>query len=96
MPISARGRSTKQGSGPPFRHVEWSLPLKKSIKVTRDTSYPIPPRTHAQVTNRLLAAHSPEYSVPLTAAVTFIGIPGWVPISNISAVVNIAMIRNSA
>ena len=70
MPINARGRSTKQGSRPPFRHVEWSPPLKKSIKVTQDTSYPMPPRT--QVTNRSLAAHSPEYSVPLTAAVTYV------------------------
>ena len=51
---------------------------------------------NAQVTNRSLAAHSPEYSVPLTAAVTFIGIPGWAPISNILVVVHIAMIRNSA
>ena len=48
---------------------------------------------NAQVTNRLLVAHSPEYSVPLMAAVTFIGVPGWAPISNISAVAHIAMIR---
>ena len=51
---------------------------------------------NVEVTNRSLAAHSPEYSVPLTSAVTFIGVPGWVPISNILAVVNITMIRNSA
>ena len=95
MPISARGRSTKQGSRPPFRHVEWSLPLK--IKYKGHTRHEIPnAAVNAKVTNRLLVAHSPEYSVPLTAAVTFIGIPGWVPISNISVVVNIAMIRNSA
>ena len=70
MPISARGRSTKQGSGPPFQHVEWSPPLKKSIKVMQDTSYPNA-TTNVQVTNRSLVAHSPEYSVPLTAAVTY-------------------------
>ena len=95
MPISARGRSTKQGSGPPFWHIEWSPPLKEKYK--GHTRHELPNTTaNAQVTNRLLAAHSPEYSVPLMAAVTFIGIPGWVLISNISAVVNIAMIRNSA
>ena len=29
---------------------------------------------YAKVTNRLLVAHSPEYSVPLTAAVTYVNI----------------------
>ena len=95
MPISASGRSTKQGSRPPFWHVEWSPPLKKSIKVTQDMSHPNT-AANVQVTNRSLVAHLSEYLVPLTAALTFIGIPGWVLISNISAVVNIAMIRNSA
>ena len=56
VPISARGRSTKQSSRPPFRHVEWSPPIKKSIKVMRDTSYPTPlwmhrlPTGHWQLT----------------------------------------------
>ena len=93
MPISTRGRSTKQGSRPPFWHIEWSPPLKKNIKVTEELPNAA---ANTQVTNRSLAAHSPEYSVPLMADVTFIGVPGWVPISNISAVVNIAMIRNLA
>ena len=57
MPINARGRSTKQGRRPPFQHVEWSLPLKKSIKVTRDTSYPMPPRTHRSPTDRWQLTH---------------------------------------
>ena len=42
-----------------------------SIKVTWDTSHPNA-TMNTQVTNKSLAAHSPEYSVPLTAAVTYI------------------------
>ena len=72
MPISARGRSTKQGSGPPFRHVEWSPPLKEMYKGHARHELPNA-ATNVQVTNRLLAAHLPEYSVPLTAAVTYFG-----------------------
>ena len=71
MPISTRGRSTKQGSGPPFRHVEWSPPLKKSIKVTRDTSYPMPPWMHRLPTDRWRLTHQ-STRFPLTAAVTYI------------------------
>ena len=44
---------------------------RKGIKVMQDTSYPTA-TTNVRVTNRLLAANSPEYSVPLTAAVTYI------------------------
>ena len=44
-------------------------PQQKSIKVTQDMS-PQNTTENAQVTIRMLAAHSPEYSVPLTAAVT--------------------------
>ena len=77
MPISARGRSTKQGSGPPLWHIEWSPPLKKE-KYKGHARHELPnAAANMQVTKRLLAAHSPEFLVPLTAAVTFIGIPGW-------------------
>ena len=95
MSISARGRSTKTG--------QWTTLSACRVEPTRKEKYKgharheLPNATaNMQVTNRSLAAHSPEYLVPLMAAVTFIGIPGWAPISNISVVVNIAMIRNSA
>ena len=53
MCLLAQGdRSAKQGSGPPFPHVEWSPPLKKSITVTQDTSYPMPPRMRRSPTHR--------------------------------------------
>ena len=72
MPTSTRARSTKQSSGPPSwpRQVE-PAPNRKGIKVMHDTSYPIA-TTNVKVTIRSLAANSPEYSVPLTAAVTYI------------------------
>ena len=94
MPIRARGRSTKQQQTTlPACRVE---PTHKE-KYKGHAKHELPNiAANMQVTNRSLAAHLPEYSVPLTAAVTFIGVPGWVPILNISAVVNIARIRNSA
>ena len=70
MPIGARGRSTKQGSRPPFWYVEWSLPLKEKYKGHARHELPNA-AANVQVTNRSLAAHSPEYSVPLMAAVTY-------------------------
>ena len=69
----------------PFGHIEWSPPSTEKYKGHA---------RHVQVTNRSLAAHLPEYSVPLTAAVTFIGVPGWALKSNISVVVYITRIRN--
>ena len=70
MPINARVRSTKQGCRPPFRHVEWSPPLKEKYK--GHTRHKLPNATaNVQVTNRSLSAHSPEHSVPLMAAVTY-------------------------
>ena len=46
-----------------------ACPQQKSIKVTQNTSH-TSTTTNMQVTIRLLAAHSPEYLVPLMAAVT--------------------------
>ena len=76
MPINARGRSTKQGSGPtlPARRVEPTLKEKYKGHMRHELPNAA---VKVQVTNRSLVAHSPEYSVPLTAAVTFIGVPGW-------------------
>ena len=74
MPMDTRGRSTKQGSRlPSWPHRVETTNNRKGIKVTPDTSYPIA-AANIKVTNRSLAAISPEYSVP---AVTIIGIPGW-------------------
>ena len=72
MPTDTRGRSTKQGSGLPSRpcRVE-PAHNRKGIKVMQDTSYPTA-TTNVKVTIRSLAANSPEYSVPLTAAVTHV------------------------
>ena len=70
MPMNTGGRSTKQGKDHPLGHVEWSLPvIRKGIKVTHDMSYPTA-STNTKVTIRSLEAYSPEYLVPLMAAVT--------------------------
>ena len=80
MPTDTRGRSTKQGSGPPSRpHRGEPAHNRKGIKVMQDMSYPTA-AANVKVAIRLLVANLPEYLVPLMAAVTFIGIPGWAPI----------------
>ena len=71
MPISTRGRSTKTGQQTtlPAHRVEPAIKEKYKGHARHES-----PNTavNAKVTNRSLAAHSPEYSVPLTAAVTYI------------------------
>ena len=71
MPMDTRDRSTKQGSRPPSQvcRVE-PTHNRKGIKVMQDTSYSTT-TTNAKVTIRSLTANLPEYSVPLTAAVTY-------------------------
>ena len=72
MPMNTRGRSTKQDSGPPSQpHRVEPTHNREGIKVMHDTSYPSA-ITNMQVTIRSLAANSPEHSVPLTAAVTYV------------------------
>ena len=58
MPIDTRGRSTKQDSGPPFWHVEWSPPLTEKYKGHVRPESPKHCHEHAghqQVTGSLLA-----------------------------------------
>ena len=72
MPTNTRSRSTKQGSRPASQpcRVE-PAHNRKGIKVTCNMSYPIA-AVNVKVTTRSLGANLPEYSVPLTAAVTHV------------------------
>ena len=77
MPTDTRGRSTKQGSEPPSQPCRIEpAHHRNGIKVMQDTSYPTA-AVNMKVINRSLAANSPEYLVPLIAAVTLICVPGW-------------------